>query len=84
MVPLALVLGAVPAGAVGNGDGENGADAASIVRGPDDVLLFPAPDPAAVREAPRSTMPLFRGQYALCVFPPDELDREEAEMRRLQ
>ncbi len=39
VVPLALVLGAVPAGAVGNGDGENGASAASIVRGPDDVLL---------------------------------------------
>ena len=39
LVPLALVLGAVPADAVGNGDSENGASATSIIRGPDDVLL---------------------------------------------
>ena len=39
VVPLALVLGTVPAGAVGNGNGEDGVVAASIVRGPDDVLL---------------------------------------------
>ena len=39
VVPLALVLGTVPAGAVGNGNGANGVSAASIVRGPDDVLL---------------------------------------------
>ena len=39
VVPLALVLGAVPADAVGNDDGEDGASATSIVRGPNDVLL---------------------------------------------
>ena len=41
MVSVALVLGAVPASAVGNdqGDGGNSANSASIVRGPDDVLL---------------------------------------------
>ncbi len=39
LVSLALVLGALPAAAVGNGSGGNGTTTASIVRGPDDVLL---------------------------------------------
>ncbi|MED5232284.1 MAG: hypothetical protein VYD15_01540, partial [Actinomycetota bacterium] len=43
VVSLALVFGTVPAAAVGNdngnGNGWNGTTAASVVRGPDDVLL---------------------------------------------